>query len=401
MAEKLTKRLIDSLIYEDGNAKDIRWDSEMSGFGIRLYATGKKSFVLSYRINGKKTLYTIGQYGKITLEQARELARKRFGEIADNKDPLAARKATKKKHRWTVKKAAEDFIKQYAQHHTKNWKETQRIFNHDLIPVIGKKPLDEVNKDDILKILDNIVERGSRTMANRTLAHIRKFFNWCVQRNLIPFSPAYKLAPPAKNVTRSRVLHDPEIKEIWELLDNNMSNPFASLMKMLFLTAQRRSEVASMRWQDINIKEATWTIPREMNKSDRDHHVPLSPLALDIIKSMPKLGEYIFSSTGKRPFENFSREKELLDGFIKDKRKENKQLQMVAWRIHDIRRTVASGLARLKVAPHVIERLLNHSSGVISGVAAVYNRYEYFDEVAEALEKWDAHLITLTKSIPQ
>lgn len=393
MTEKLTKRLIDTLTYSaESGRRDVYWDSEMSGFGIRVYPSGKKSFILSYRQNGTKRLFTIGQYGNITLEQARDLARKKFGEVADGKDPLLTRQASKKKHDWTVNRAYKDFLKKYAKTHTEHWPETDRIFEKDILPIIGKKPIDEVKKDDILKILDNIVDRNAGIMANRTLAAMRRFFNWCVQRNLIEHSPAYMVAAPTRNRTRDRVLTDLEIKEIWNACQN-FSYPFGPIVQFLIMTGQRRGEAASMKWNDCDENKKLWILPREMTKSDRSHEVPLSELSMKILQKAPYLGDYVFTNSGNYPFSNFSRDKRELDLILKKARKENEILAAFPnWTIHDLRRTCASGMARLGVAPYIIEKILNHSTGVISGVAAVYNRYEYADEMRKALNLWNTHI---------
>jgi len=395
MAEKLTQTLIKGLAYQgDGKQKDIRWDNLITGFGIRIYPTGKKSFIISYRDKGKKHLYTIGQYGKITLEQAREIAKKRFGDVADNKNPLLERKADRKKNKWTVRTAFKDFLNKYAKKRTKNWKEAKRIFEKDVFPAIGRKPIDEVDKDDILKILDKIENRGAGVMANRSLAHMRKFFNWCVERNLIAYSPAFKIAAPAPNPTRERVLTNYEVRDIWQA-SFKLGYPFGDLTRFLILTGQRRGETSAIRWQDYDEKKKLWIIPREFTKSDREHYVPLSEMAIEIINNTPKMGEYIFTSSGDRPFENFSRSKNMLDTRVNQICKKTKLMKINDWRIHDLRRTAASGMASLKTPPHVIEKILNHSSGIISGVAAVYNRYQYQDEMREALDDWADHVYEL------
>lgn len=391
MTEKLTKKLIDSFEFDPTASKDIRWDSEISGLGVRIYESGKRSFILSYRQNGTKRLYTIGQYGNITLEQARELARKRLGEVADGKDPLLARQASRKKNEWTVKKAFADFMKRYAKTHNIHWEETERIFEKDILPAIGRKPIDEVSKEDVIKILDKVMARGSKVMANRTLAAIRKFLNWCIERDLIKFSPAYKISSPAKNLTRDRVLSDRELRDIWEA-SGEVGYPFGHIVRFLMLTAQRRGEVVNMEWDQYNDKTHLWTIPRENTKSDRQHEVPLSALAVSTLEACRPLGIFIFTSMGEKPFENVSRGKAELDRLIKKARKERGELNIGAWRLHDLRRTAASGIARLGVAPHVIEKVLNHTSGIISGVAAVYNRHQYTKEVGEALELWESHI---------
>ena len=391
MTEKLTKKLIDSFEFDPTASKDIRWDSEISGLGVRIYESGKRSFILSYRQNGTKRLYTIGQYGNITLEQARELARKRLGEVADGKDPLLVRQASRKKNEWTVKKAFTDFMKRYAKTHNIHWEETERIFKKDILPAIGRKPIDEVSKEDVIKILDKVMARGSKIMANRTLAAIRKFLNWCIERDLIKFSPAYKITSPAKNPTRDRVLSDRELRDIWEA-SGKVGYPFGNIVRFLMLTAQRRGEVVNMEWDQYNDKTYLWTIPRENTKSDRQHEVPLSGLAVSTLEDCRHLGIFIFTSMGAKPFENVSRGKAELDRLIKKVRKERGELNMVDWRLHDLRRTAASGMARLGVAPHVIEKVLNHSSGIISGVAAVYNRHQYTREVGVALGLWESYV---------
>jgi integrase len=150
-----------------------------------------------------------------------------------------------------------------------------------------------------------------------------------------------------------------------------------------------------MRWVDYDREQKFWILPREHTKSDRAHEVPLCDRAIHIIETSPKMGEYIFTSSGDRPFENFSRLKKVLDTKIKSERKKSGQLNISPWTIHDLRRTCASGMARLGVAPHVIEKALNHSSGKIRGVAAIYNRYEYAPEMREAFEAWADHISEL------
>lgn len=392
MNNKLTKRLIDGLSYDaDNAARDVRWDSEISGFGVRIYPSGKKSFILSYRQKGTKRLLTIGQYGNITLEQARVLAQKKMGEVADGKDPLLNRKALKKKHDWTVNRVGRDYLKKLTHASDRHHDEVERIFKKDVFPVIGTKPIDEVKKDDILKIIDNVIARGAGIMANRTLTRLGRFFNWCIERNLIEHSPAHKLSKPTKERSRERSLADYEIKELWQACDTT-HYPFGPLVKFLILTGQRRGEVAAMIWDDIKERDKVWQIPPEKNKSERTHTVPLSTLALSILDDAPKMGDYIFTSSGDRPFENFSRAKKILDAKIKKQRKATDQPNIPAWTLHDLRRTCASGMASLGVAPHIVEKILNHASGTIRGVAAIYNRYEYQIEMRHALNQWADHV---------
>lgn len=392
MTEKLTKRLIDTLAYAgDGTSRDIRWDTDIPGFGIRLYPSEKKAFVLSYRQNGTKRLFTIGQYGKITLEQARVLAQKKLGEVADGQDPLLKRQATKKKHEWSVSRAFDEFMKKQAKPNIKVWPEINRIFKKDILPVLGRRPIDEVEKDDVLKIINQVMDRNCGIMANKTLAVMSIFFNWCVQRGVIKFSPTYQIKMPAKKRSRDRVLADYELKEIWQACEKT-NYPYGPMLRFLILTGQRRGEVAAMTWDQVDVEAKIWDMPREMTKSDRAHRVPLSDTAIALLNNIPKMGEYIFSSTGDRPFENFSRARKLLDAKLKKERAKDGQIPITPWTLHDLRRTCASGMARMGISPHIVEKVLNHSSGTIRGVAAIYNRYEYADEMRDALDQWAAHI---------
>ena len=387
MNQKLTKKLIDSFKYDGDGKRDIRWDSEIRGFGIRLYPSGKKSFVISYRSNGRKHLMVLDQYGKITLDEARKLAQQRFGEIANRENPLKVKKAATKKNKWTVNKAFKDYLSRYAKAQTKSWEQVERFFEFDVLPQWGKHPLEDIKREDVIKMIDAIVDRGSRVMANRALAYLRKFFNWSVERGLIEFSPAQNISKPASEKARDRILSDSELRHVW-LACNEVGYPFGYLMQMCLLTGQRRGETVNMRWNQIDLDKALWTLPKEMTKSDRAHTVPLSPLAVQILENAPKLGDYVFTSSGKRPFDNFTRGKGQVDRRTNQIRKAEALPHIRHWTPHDLRRTFASGLAGLGTAPHVIEKMLNHSSGIISGVAAVYNRYEYANEKEAAINAW-------------
>lgn len=396
MSKKLTKRDIDSFTY--GGGWDVRWDHAIPGFGVRVYPSGKKAYVLSYRQNNRKRLMVLGQTGKVTLDMARDLALQNLGAVASKSDPLQERRKKSAGH--SVEKVFDDFLERYAKPKNRSWKEVQRAFNADVIPAIGKKSIHEVTKQDIIKIIDKMADRGSLIMANRTLAHVRKFFNWCVERDLIQNSPAYKLPRPAPEVTRDRVLSEEEIRDIWCACEKE-GYPFGSLIQLALLTAQRRTEVATMRWQDIDTSKALWTLQGEFTKNKNKHEVPLSGPVLQILQSVLRFEDcpYVFTTDGKTPFSNFGKAKARLDNMVNDARKENRKNSTIPeWRIHDLRRTAASFMASLGAAPHVIERILNHSSGIISGVAAVYNRYQYADEMRDALEKWGEKAISIARA---
>jgi integrase len=200
---------------------------------------------------------------------------------------------------------------------------------------------------------------------------------------------------PAKEVSRDRVLTDSEIIVAWNVWEN-MAWPFGDAFKLMLITGQRRSEVASMRWKDIDKKRRVWTLPREHTKSDRLNEVPLSTLAFEIIDAVPKSGPLLFSTNNKTPISGFSKAKSYCDAeILKILKKENPKAKLVAWRLHDLRRTLSTNMARLRISENVVERLINHAIGASKGTAGIYNRHGYTDEKQHAMEVWASFLIKL------
>jgi integrase len=235
-----------------------------------------------------------------------------------------------------------------------------------------------------VNVLDTIFERGAPIAANNALAAIRKFFNWCFERGVIVSNPCNGIKKPAKSETRDRVLSDEELRSIWEASDT-IGYPFGTMVQLLMLTAQRRNEVATMRWQDIDLSSGVWTIPAELTKNGKPHLVPFSALALARLASLPRLHEsFVFPARGNVTT-TFS-------GFSKLKAKADQLSRVQGWTLHDLRRSAATHMGRLGVAPHVVERILNHESGSFRGVAGVYNRFQYLPEMREGLERWACHL---------
>jgi integrase len=230
------------------------------------------------------------------------------------------------------------------------------------------------------------------------LAVIRKFFSWAVERSIIEVSPALHVKKPSAEASRDRVLSDAELRLIW-LAAEALGYPYGPLVRLLALTGQRRSEIAGMRRDELS--GALWTIPAQRTKNGRAHEVPLSTAAQAVLAALPRIAgsDYVLTANGRGPASGFARAKNKLDAAVLTlaqehaaERRQNEPVRITPWRLHDLRRTMASGLARLGTSPHVIEAILNHRSGVVSGVAAVYNRHQYLDEKRAALEQWARHL---------
>ena len=254
----------------------------------------------------------------------------------------------------------------------------------------GHRPLGDITRAEIIGRLDDIVDRGAPIVANRTLAALRKVFNWAIQRDLVATNPCDRIKPPAAEEARDRVLTNSELRALW-IACGAIGGRFGDLFKLLVLTGQRRDEVAGMRWTEIDLAGKTWTIPRERVKTDKVHEVPLSAPALSVLDVLPRIAGsgYVFTTTGQTPVSGFSKAKDALDArMLAILKEDDERAGLPPWRLHDVRRTVASGMARLGINLPTIEKILNHTSGSFGGIVGVYQRHEFSDEKRKALEAW-------------
>ena len=399
---KLTKRYIDAARYEgDGSSRDVRWDD--GGFGLRIYPSRRKSFVLSYRNSaGRKRMIVLGAYGlDLTLDQARDKATKERAKLVDGADPLAERHAERAETATgdTFKAVAESFVTRYVRVNKRasSAVEDERIINKDLVSKWGKRKVADIARRDVIELLDEITDRGSPIMANRTLAVVRRPFGWCVERGVIDGSPVIGVKAPGKESKRDRVLDDNELRFVWNAA-GALGWPFGPFVRLLILSGQRRGEVAAMKWSNLDLDgdEPKWTLPREATKGDRAHTVPLSPQVIDIIADLPRMESAFVFDTGRRkedtPINGFSKTKRDLDAKIAKLVEKDEMEPLSPWTLHDIRRSAASGMAALNVPPHILSRVLNHAAGAAEGITAVYNRHAYTDEQRHALNAWGAHI---------
>lgn len=391
-------------------------DGALQGLYLIVQPSGVKSWAVRYRHATKPRKMTLGGYPAISLADARKEAQKALRLVSEGRDP-ATEKAdaddARPAHMDLVPAVLDEFVSRYVE--VKNSQsyidETKRIIEADLKPAWKQKLIKAVTKRDVLRLLDKIVDRGAPIMANRVRALLSKFFAWCVERDIIEFSPMVSIKPPSKETTRDRVLSDDEIALVMQACDA-IGAPFGPMVKMLLLTGQRRTEVASARFSEFEIggNDQLWVIPPDRAKNKKEHFVPLTSAVLSLVNSLPRIAPeegkkaiFLFTTTGKTAVSGFSKAKKAVDAAmlevlrkaaVEDER-DPEAVKLVPWTFHDIRRTVASGMARLNVAVHVVEAVLNHRSGSIKGVAAVYNRYDYADEKRDALLTWANHLKAL------
>jgi integrase len=379
---RLTKSAIDAL--PTPKSDEVYWDAGCPGFGVKVTPKGRKVFIVLYRTGGAgSTLrkYTIGPYGRVTLHQARVAAQKVFTAKLEGRDPAAEKRAARRR---IVADRVEDLLETFIlQRLSQNRSgcEIARLLRREIGKTWAGRSIHEITKRDVVDLVTAIEQRGTPIAANKALKVTKTFLRWCVGRAVLDQSPAEGVPLPSREVARDRVLDDNELTQVI-LAARKIGGPYGGIVEFLALTGQRREEVARLKWDELDLGHRVWTLPKSRTKNAKAHLVHLSEQAMAVLTHAAQRGPYVFSVLGTKPFPGFSRAKRQLD-----------QLSGVAgWRLHDLRRTCVSGMARLGIAPHVADKILNHQSGAISGVAAVYQRHEFLSQRQEALETWGAHV---------
>ena len=388
---RLTKSSIDALPTPASNV--IYWDVGLPGFGMKVTPKGRKVFVVLYRTGGagsKLRKYTIGPYGRVTLHQARIAAQKVFAAKLEGRD-LAAEKRDARRRAVTdrVEDLLETFIAQRLSQN-RSAAEIARLLRREVGKPWAGRSIHDISKRDVVEVASAIEQRGAPVAANKTLKVTKTFLRWCVGRAVLEQSPADGVPLPTKEVARDRVLNDQELVRV-VLAARRLGGPYGDIVELLALTGQRREEVAGMKWEELDLTRQVWTIPKSRTKNSKEHVVHLSQQSLAVLKSTKTWEGFVFALSGTKPFNAFSRAKRHLD----------QSSGITSWRLHDLRRTCVSGMARLGVAPHVADKILNHQAGTISGVAAVYQRHEFLAERRAALDLWGAHVGELLSGISQ
>jgi integrase len=306
------------------------------------------------------------------LSKAREAARVALSEVQEGT-------FGRKKVSSTFETAVEDWYAR-EQRARKSFPQVEQAMRLHVLPYLGRHQIDQITKADLMRVIDRIADQGKLTQANRVRAFITRFFNWATERDLVTASPAAALPRPAVEVSRDRVLSRDELLAIWQAAEQ-MGFPFGRIAQLLILTAQRRDEVAGMRWSELDLERGRWIISKERAKNGRAHIVHLSPQALALLSKMPRRDgvDLVFTTTGQSAVSGFSKAKSALDA----------RSHVSDWRLHDLRRTAATYMADdLKIAPVVVDRILNHIAGSVRGVAAIYQRGEHLEDRKAALAAW-------------
>lgn len=416
MRARFSDRLLQSIKLPPSGERPVElWDELVRGLGFRVGHSGTRSFHVMTRVHGRQVRQVIGPYPATKLKVAREEAGEIIRQARKGVNPREMRRQTQREaeraQRDTFAAVVEDFIEKYAKPRNRRWAETDRTFKVNVHPIWGKRPIASITRRDVIDLLEKIDKERGPYMSNRTLAAIRRLFSWAVERDMIDASPAMNVKPVGKEVSRDRVLTDEELRAFWKATEAD-DYPWHPFLRTLLLTAQRRSEVAQMRWADVDIEgdKPLWSIPREFTKMDRAHDVPLAPEVVGILDALPRNpGPYVFSTVdGTAPVSGFTLAKRRLDdkmiGIMREAATEAdnhpETVERLRWTLHDLRRTAATNMAALGFPPHVVGAVLNHSPGGTHGITAIYVRFRYDDERRQALMAWARRLEQIVSEAP-
>ncbi len=436
MAKQLTVASVEKIKPDPARRLEIP-DGLLPGLYLVVQPSGRKSWAVRYRYAGEPCKLTLD--GFVGLQEAREEARKALADIQKGpSNPAREKKAGRKLARERGEAdhdrfdaVARVFLERYAKPKNRSWLETARLLGlrpdrakpeeaenpksfvaikDGLAERWGDRRIEDIARRDVIEALDEAVDRGSPIVANRMLAALRKLFGWATDRGILSANPATGVKAPSPELHRDRVLSDDELRAVW-MAAEEIGWPFGRIVQLLILTDQRRDEVGEVRWSEVDFAHEVWTLPRERIKTDAVHEVPLSSLALAHLAAYPRVKGrtgYVFSLTGERPVSGFSKAKERLDRLALaalrrragERGARPDEVTLAPWRLHDIRRTVASGMARLGINLPVIEKVLNHTSGTFAGVVGVYQRHSFADEKRKALEAWGGFVERLVAEEP-
>lgn len=391
-----TDKFVKSLKPKEGQAKpyDIR---EMSGngFGVTVFPSGEKSFIFFYQFGGRKRRMTIGRYPHCSLADAKRIHREALTLLESGKDPALVKRTSEQEARnaSTVQALIEEYLEKWAKPRKRTWKEDQRILYKDINPAWGKRKANDITRREVIDLLDKIKARGAPIIANRTLATIRRMFNFAIERDIIPHSPCVMVKAVAKENRRDRCLTENEIKILWQALDHpqqiesgdiKMSEATKLALKLQLATAQRKGEIVRIEWSDIQLGERWWTIPATKAKNGVLTRVYLSDLAMTLLARIKEL-----SGDSKWAFPAPSGATHITPDSISRAINRSTFEGLEHFTPHDLRRTGATHMCGMGIPRLVVSKILNH---VDNSITAIYDRHSYDTEKKSALDAWSKKL---------
>lgn len=359
------------------------------GLGVRVTPNGVKTFIFKYRFDGKVRWMTLGTYPEMTLADAHEAHADSLKILRQEIDPGAKAVAEREAERQapTVADLAAEYLEKWAKPRKRSWREDNRILKKDILPEWGRRKAKDITRRDVIRLIDGVLERGAPIMANRSLAVIRKMFNFAMSRDIVSATPCMAVQAPAPEQRRDRVLTTDEILAFWHGLEGAkmMAEGTKLALKLQLVTGQRKGEIVMADWDEIDFTDKWWTIPPEKAKNKMAHRVPLSPLALELLQAAKNIAgdsPWLFPS----PQTDRHITPEAIDHALRRSGLEALGFSFVP---HDLRHTAASHMTGMGISRLVVSKILNH---VERGVTSVYDRHSYDPEKRQALEAWGRKL---------
>jgi integrase len=364
------------------------WDTKITGLGLRE-RDGHRTWIIQYRIGHQQRRQKIADAEHLTRSQARELAKKKLAEVALGRDPAADKRRERKDAKFTLGVIIADYLKiKRAQVRDRTYEEVERYLEGAYWSALHGTPIAAITRRDVAAALQKMISKHGSTSAARARSALSAFYAWAMGEGLSDSNPVVGTNKPSEGEPRERVLDDRELVAIW-----NAVSPFnyGRIIKLLILLGARREEIGGLRWDEVDEAKRAIKIAAERAKNHRAHELPLSDLAWSVLAEQPRVvgREHVFGDGGQAGFNGWSRGKTALDKRLGK--------TVAAWRLHDIRRSVATGMIDLGVEPHHVEAVLNHYGGHRAGVAGIYNRATYAPQIKTALALWSDHVRALVE----
>jgi integrase len=377
---KLTKTMVAALTLPRRKSELLVFDADLPGFGVRLREGGSKTWIFQYKLGTKHRRITLGRVSALEPAAAREQASKLHAQVRLGQDPAGVRAESRARADETFAACVRLFLG-WQRGRVKAFRDVERHLVRNLA-ALHNLPLAKIDQRTIAAQLARISARGSPIQANRTRASLSKFFSWACGEGLAESNPA-ALTNKNPEKTRDRVLSRVEFRQLWAALPDS---DYGTIVKLLVLTGQRASEISDLEWDEIDFERDIISLSASRTKNKRLHRFSMSPMVRAMLEARPQNGrDHVFGVGQQRGFSGWSRAKANLDEAVK----------IPSWRVHDIRRSVATHMAEIGIQPHIIEAVLNHVSGHKGGVAGIYNRAAYEAEKATALNSWAEHVAAI------
>jgi integrase len=383
----LTAATVSGLKLAQGEADRIWFDDAVPGFGLRIRQSGSRSWIFQYKLGAKTRRLVIGQASAIKLGRAREIASEYHAKVKLGRDPAGEKRVQVQRASHTFDALVKRYLdQQRSELRPGSYREIARHLERHAAP-LHPLLLDTIDRRIIADRLGSIEKNSGAVTANRVRATMSAMFSWGMREGLVFANPVANTNKRAER-PRDRVLNDPELRLVWQALNGGQ---YTTIIKLLMLTAQRVNEIAGLCWTEVDFDRGVISLPAERTKNARPHDISMSPTVQALIKAQPKIDgrDLMFGKPSGGPFSGLSRCKERLDARIAEL---NNGLPLAPWVHHDLRRSVATGMADIGIQPHIIEAVLNHVSGHKGGIAGIYNRAAYGAEKAQALARWDEHI---------